>query len=137
MERLLSEIEKVGAKFILVLQQNLKRKWRYDDEQGQGQGSRRKEEELVGSMCYVYKHGRNLSSDDHELKYDVIRMLIRGSEHSHALCFHICDGSSDFHVYSKKGWVSFCPLKNALVVTIGDQLQVHDLLNPPPPPAIN
>jgi hypothetical protein len=37
---------------------------------------------------------------------------------------HICDGSSQFHVYSKKGWVSFCPDKDVLIVTIGDQTQV-------------
>jgi len=37
---------------------------------------------------------------------------------------HICDGSSQFHVYSKKGWVSFCPDKDALIVTVGDQTQV-------------
>ncbi|GKE50477.1 1-aminocyclopropane-1-carboxylate oxidase 5-like protein, partial [Tanacetum coccineum] len=68
----------------------------------------------------------NVSYDDEykdSFRYDVIRMLIRGSEHKHALSFHVCDGSSEFHVYSKKGWVSFLPDKHALVVTIGDQMQ--------------
>ena len=37
---------------------------------------------------------------------------------------HICDGSSKFHVYSKKGWVSFCPDKDVLIITVGDQTQV-------------
>nr|GEV00821.1 1-aminocyclopropane-1-carboxylate oxidase 5-like [Tanacetum cinerariifolium] len=77
----------------------------------------------------LYKHclnADNLSNDDEYmdlLSYDVIWMLLIGSEHKHALCFHVCDGSSEFHVYSKKGWVSFSTDKHALVVTIGDQRQ--------------
>ncbi|CAN4086869.1 unnamed protein product [Withania somnifera] len=50
-------------------------------------------------------------------------MLIRGSEFPHALCLHVCNGCSEFHVYSKKGWVSFQPGKDSLIVTIGDLLQ--------------
>lgn len=55
----------------------------------------------------------------------VIRMLIRGTDFSHALCLHVCDGASEFHVYSKKGWVSFNPDKGALIITAGDQIQVN------------
>ncbi|KAI7739948.1 hypothetical protein M8C21_029350 [Ambrosia artemisiifolia] len=86
------------------------------------------EKQTAGSICYFYKHHQDPNTNPIEnhhtnsLKYDMIRMLIRGSEHSHTLCVHVCNGS-EFHVYSKKGWVSFCPEKDALVITIGDQLQ--------------
>uniref|UniRef100_A0A7N0VCV2 Uncharacterized protein n=1 Tax=Kalanchoe fedtschenkoi TaxID=63787 RepID=A0A7N0VCV2_KALFE len=63
------------------------------------------------------------------LRYDAIRMLIRGSDYSHALGVHICDGCSEFRIYSMKGWASFVPQKNSLVVTLGDQIQVLKLLN--------
>ncbi|KAA8540361.1 hypothetical protein F0562_024720 [Nyssa sinensis] len=119
MERLLSDIEKVAGKILQVLQENVPRKSRFGNGLMQGQ-------EIGGTICYLYKHFRN-ALEDHRwvssLKYDVIRMLIRGSDYSHALCLHVCDGSSEFHVYSKKGWVSFCPDKDALVITIGDQIQ--------------
>lgn len=83
----------------------------------------------VGTVCCLYKHSQNVLQDewDRSLRYDVIKMLIRGTDYSHALCLHICDGSSEFHVYSKKGWVSFIPVKNALIVTTGDQIQVIKL----------
>lgn len=124
MEVLLSEIEKAGEKFVEILEKKFNRKWKHE-EQG-----RRKEQEQVGSVCYLYKHCHNLPEDQNKggsssLKYEVIRMLIRGSEYPHALCFHICHGSSEFHLYSKKGWLTFRPNKDALVVTVGDQLQVH------------
>lgn len=116
MEKLLSKIEDVAGKFIEILcPLNAERKWSYN-------------ERVVGeSICYLYKHTENMMSaaDDQSLKYDVIRMLIRGSEYSHALCLHVCPRpSSEFHVYSKKGWISFCPHKDAILITIGDQLQV-------------
>lgn len=122
METLLSEIEKAGKKFVEILEKKFNREWKYE-EQG-----RRKEQEQVGSVCYLYKHCHSLPEDQNRggsssLKYEVIRMLIRGSEYPHALCFHICQGSSEFHLYSKKGWLTFCPNKDALVVTVGDQLQ--------------
>lgn len=123
MEILLSEIEKAGEKFVEILEKKFNRKWKYE-EQG-----RKKEQEQVGSVCYLYKHCHTLPEDQNRdsssLKYEVIRMLIRGSEYPHTLCFHICHGSSEFHLYSKKGWLNFRPSKYALVVTIGDQLQVH------------
>uniref|UniRef100_A0A164XBA1 Non-haem dioxygenase N-terminal domain-containing protein n=1 Tax=Daucus carota subsp. sativus TaxID=79200 RepID=A0A164XBA1_DAUCS len=98
------------------------RNWKYEER------GRRKEQEQIGSICYLYKHCHNLPENQNEggsssLKYEVIRMLIRGSEYPHALCFHICHGSSEFHLYSKKGWLTFSPDKDALVVTVGDQLQ--------------
>ncbi|XP_042496352.1 protein DMR6-LIKE OXYGENASE 1 [Macadamia integrifolia] len=82
--------------------------------------------ENVGSICCLYKHCRNINAANKwlsSLKSDILRMLIKGSDYSHALCVHLCDGASDFHVYSKKGWMSFCPEKDAIIVTIGDQLQ--------------
>lgn len=119
MEMLLSEIENVAEKILLVLQKNCPRKSMFGNDMMQRQ-------DLVGPVCYLYKHKRNIPADRwaSSLGYDVIRMLIRGTDYSHALCLHICDGSSEFHVYSKKGWVSFCPDKDALVVTAGDQAQV-------------
>ncbi|CAN4089014.1 unnamed protein product [Withania somnifera] len=50
-------------------------------------------------------------------------MFIRGSEFPHALCLHVSNGCSEFHVYSKKGWVSFQPDKDSLIITNGDLLQ--------------
>lgn len=78
----------------------------------------------VGTLCCVYKHRRDDHSISSSLKYDVIRMLIRGTDYSHSLCFHVCNGSSHFHLYSKKTWLSFCPQPAALIVTAGDQTQV-------------
>ncbi|PWA53658.1 hypothetical protein CTI12_AA214440 [Artemisia annua] len=122
MENLMSKIENISESLLKLFLDPYTPKSRVDEEST-------RDKETMGSMCYLYKHSKNtdnLSNDDEymdSLSYDVIRMLIRGSEHKHTLCFHVCDGSSEFHVYSKKGWVSFSPDKNALVVTIGDQLQ--------------
>ncbi|XP_074287598.1 putative flavonol synthase 4 [Silene latifolia] len=81
--------------------------------------------EKDGNICHIYKHPHGIPIDQcmSSLRCDVIRMMIRGSDYSHALSLHICDGSSEFHVYSKKGWTSFIPVDNALVVTCGDQIQ--------------
>lgn len=87
------------------------------------------EKQIGGSICYVHRHHpdlnkfRNDNLHTNSLRYDMIRMLIRGSEHSHTLCFHVCHGSSEFQVYSKRGWVTFLHEKDALVITIGDLLQ--------------
>ncbi|KAF8388915.1 hypothetical protein HHK36_025596 [Tetracentron sinense] len=118
MESLLSEIEKIARKVLLVLSENNIRKSASGNDTMEGQ-------ELAGSICCLYKHCRNIPADRwlSSLKYDVFRMLIRGSDYSHALCVHIGDGSSEFHAYSKKGWIAFCPNKDAVVVTIGDQIQ--------------
>ncbi|PIA61890.1 hypothetical protein AQUCO_00200110v1 [Aquilegia coerulea] len=83
-------------------------------------------QEIHSLVCYLHKHHRytSVSRCDGSLKSDFIRMLIRGSaEYSHALCIHVFDNSSDFHVYSKKGWVSFTPSRDALVMTVGNQIQ--------------
>lgn len=84
--------------------------------------------QTAGSVCYFYHQKQDsktiTNENDHtnSIRYDMIRMLIRGSEHSHTLCVHVCNGSK-FRVYSKKGWVSYRPERGALVITIGDQLQ--------------
>lgn len=86
-------------------------------------------QEIHSLVCYLHKHHRYtaVSKCDGSLKSDFIRMLIRGSsDYSHALCVHICDGLSEFHVYSKKGWISFKPNRDAIVMTIGDQIQVRN-----------
>lgn len=118
MERLLLEIEKIAGKIFQVLKEHTMRNPICENGTTEGQ-------EIANSICYLYKHCPNIKGDESSLKYDVIRMLVRGSDYSHALCLHLCDGSSEFHVYSKKGWVSFCPDKDAIVITIGDQIQVN------------
>ncbi|CAL5373821.1 unnamed protein product [Camellia sinensis] len=118
MEMLLVEIEKVGGRVVLAMEEHNARKSQCGNGVIRGQ-------DFDGSVCCFYKHSRNVSGDQWvgSLKCDVIKMLIRGSDYSHALCMHVCEGSSEFHVYSKKGWVSFCPDTDAIVITIGDQIQ--------------
>ncbi|XP_008228432.1 PREDICTED: 1-aminocyclopropane-1-carboxylate oxidase 3 [Prunus mume] len=118
LETLMANIEKVSRKILPSLWKNSQTKFVYgNDDMVQGKE--------LGTVCCLYKHSQNVLEDewDSSLRYDVIKMLIRGTDYSHALCLHLCDGSSEFHVYSKKGWVSFTPDKNALVVTTGDQIQ--------------
>ncbi|XP_076929385.1 putative flavonol synthase 4 [Bidens hawaiensis] len=121
MENLMTEIENISEVLLKLLIDRSAPKPRFDD------GTR--EGELAGSVCYIYKHclDADTAADDDQhmdsLRFDVIRMLIRGSEHPHTLCFHVCDGASEFHVYSKKGWVSFSPDCNGMIITVGDQLQ--------------
>lgn len=87
-----------------------------------------KMDQEFGSICCLQKHNNwqvmNGDQSVGSLRYDVIKMLVRGSQFPHALCLHVCNGSQEFHVYSKKGWVSFHPDEDTLVITIGDQLQV-------------
>lgn len=110
MKKLSGKIEEVGRRVLLFLQHhNLKK---VSPEGG----------EVTGKACYIQKHGWKTQSEN-SLKYDVIRMLIRGSEFPHALSLHVWSGSTDFHIYSKKGWVSFTPSQHSIVVTIGDNLQ--------------
>ncbi|KAF7134818.1 hypothetical protein RHSIM_Rhsim08G0227100 [Rhododendron simsii] len=118
MERLLLEIENIAGKIFQVLKEHTMRNPICENGTTEGQ-------EIANSICYLYKHCPNINGDEwaSSLKHDVIRMLVRGSDYSHALCLHLCDGSSEFHVYSKRGWVSFCPDKDAIVITIGDQIQ--------------
>ncbi|XP_071715106.1 1-aminocyclopropane-1-carboxylate oxidase 1-like [Rutidosis leptorrhynchoides] len=123
-EILAYEIEKICEVMLKYMLEKTIRKSRFDDYDDKVKGK-----QVDGSVCYIYKHHQNLNAIVNDsnymssLRYDMIRMLIRGSEHSHTLSVHVCDGSSEFHVYSKKGWVSFCPDKDALIITIGDQLQ--------------
>ncbi|KAK4427941.1 hypothetical protein Salat_1563100 [Sesamum alatum] len=122
MEKLTWKIEEVGAKILQFLQQHSLRK--VSPENGLAD-----EEEAAGNVwCIQKQYCRKTDSEQSEnsLRYDVIRMLIRGSEFPHALCLHVCSGigsSTDFHVYSKKGWLSFSPSQDSLVVTVGDRLQ--------------
>ncbi|XP_028783606.1 1-aminocyclopropane-1-carboxylate oxidase 4-like [Neltuma alba] len=120
MEALMSSIEKVAEKILPVMLKNFPGKLLAPSGGSDHQGHE------FGTLCCVYKHSQDSMADGwaNSLKYDVIRMLIRGSDYSHALCLHVCDGCSEFHVYSKKGWLSFCPEQGALIITAGDQIQV-------------
>lgn len=123
MEKLLDGMEDIARKILQFLQQNTPKKL-IDD---LGDEMQEKGDLPVASICYLHKHKGSLKGDEeyiNTLKYDVIRMLIRGSEFPHALCLHVSNGCSEFHVYSKKGWISFQPDKDSLIVTIGDLLQV-------------
>lgn len=112
MKKLSGKIEEVGRRVLLFLQHHNLKKYSPEGE------------EVTGKVCYIQKHGRKTQSEN-SLKYDVIRMLIRGSEFPHALSLHVWSGSAaDFHIYSKKGWVSFTPTQHSIIVTIGDKLQV-------------
>lgn len=113
MEILALAIEKVAKEIMLALDEITPSR---PGDQGQ---------KINGSICHIYKHPHDVPVDRciSALRYDVIRMMIRGPEYPHALSLHICDDSSEFHIYSKKGWVSFTPLPNSLVVTVGDQMQ--------------
>lgn len=113
-------IETVAEKILPVIAKNIPRNFAGDaDMVHHGHD--------LGTLCCVYKHRRDNTADRwaNSLKYDVIRMLIRGTDYSHSLCLHVCDGSSEFHVYSKKSWLSFCPEEGALIITGGDQTQVN------------
>ncbi|KAF9613767.1 hypothetical protein IFM89_011491 [Coptis chinensis] len=121
MENLSTEIEKIASKVVFKLIEHAPmasaKLTNMTDRQG-----------LHDLVCYLHKHHRftSLSRCDGSLKSDFIRMLIRGSaNYSHALCVHVCDDSSDFHVYSKKSWISFTPSRDAIVMTIGDQIQAR------------
>ncbi|KAK3426676.1 hypothetical protein EUGRSUZ_F03071 [Eucalyptus grandis] len=123
MVKLQSHVEKIAERVMTVLwEQCLEESTRGNDGM-KGEGCAGAD---TGTMCCILKHSKNVLDDDRwasSLRYDVIRMMIRGADYSHALCLHLCDGASEFHVYSKKGWVSFCPDKHSLIVTVGDQFQ--------------
>ncbi|KAL4589215.1 hypothetical protein LXL04_002120 [Taraxacum kok-saghyz] len=122
LEILTSEIERISGVILQYLFRNTPIKSGSEDDEAS-------EKQNFDTICYFHRHHQDLNrirNDNHymnTMRYDMIRMLIRGSEHSHTLCVHACHGSSEFHVYSKKGWVSFLPEKDALIITIGDQLQ--------------
>ncbi|RDX58488.1 1-aminocyclopropane-1-carboxylate oxidase, partial [Mucuna pruriens] len=115
MDTLMSRIEKVAEKILAVIIEDSPKK--FVDIIG---GHER------GTLCCVYKHGQDNMAGQcaKSLKYDVIRMLVRGNDYSHSLCLHVCDASSQFQLYSKKGWLSFFPEKGALIITSGDQIQI-------------
>ncbi|QCE08995.1 gibberellin 3-beta-dioxygenase [Vigna unguiculata] len=118
MENLVARIENVAEKILQVILQDSPPKIANSVDMIRGHER--------GTLCSVYKHcSDNMSGQcSNSLNYDVIRMLVRGNQSSHCLCLHLCDGSSEFQVYSKKGWLSFFPEKGALVVTAGDQTQM-------------
>ena len=119
MDTLLSSIEKVAEKILPVIFEDFPKGCADSGEMIRGHE--------LGTLCCVYKHSRDnmLGQWANTLKYDVIRMLIRGTVYSHSLCLHVCDGSSEFHVYSKKGSLSFFPEEGAILITGGDQIQVN------------
>lgn len=123
MKKLSKQMEEVGKRVLLFLQ-------RHSSKNSLSENVSTEEQERTGKVCYIQKHGRKMSNEESEnsLRYDVIRMLISGSEFPHALSLHVWNGTSDFHVYSKKGWVSFTPHQNSIVVTVGDKLQVIYIL---------
>jgi hypothetical protein len=83
------------------------------------------EAEANGSLLCIRKHRRSGSSASGPISQDdVLRMLVRSSRCSRAVALHLCPGASAFHVFSRRGWSRFSPLDGALVVTVGDQLQV-------------
>lgn len=117
MEALTEVTEKVGEKMLEIFRESCG-KLEFAEKEGHG------------SVWCVYKQKERVDWDNEEwencLKHDVIRMLIRGNDFSHAFSFHFCHGSSSlFHVYSKRGWVSFVPDQSAIVVTVGDLIQVN------------
>ncbi|KAF1870187.1 hypothetical protein Lal_00017768 [Lupinus albus] len=120
METLLSRIEKVAEKIDLVML----KKFASDADIIINRGH-----QLIGSLCCIYKYHNQEDNVTEKwvdsLRYDVIRMLIKGTDYSHSLCLHVCDGSSEFHIYSKKSWLSFRPEESALIITCGDQTQVN------------
>ncbi|OVA20231.1 Non-heme dioxygenase N-terminal domain [Macleaya cordata] len=120
LEGLSTQIEKVATEVLRVLSDNTTTFGKLTKE------TDHREEEIDGLVCCLYNHCRNFQavrSSESSLRLDVIRMLVNGSDNSHALGVHVCNGASEFHLYSKKGWISFCPNRDAIVVTIGDQIQ--------------
>ena len=83
---------------------------------------RRREEGVEGSILCLHKHRRN--DLDGGLKNEVLRMAIRSLDYLHSFCMHFYGGASEFHVYSKRGWFQFCPGKEAIIITLGNQIKV-------------
>ncbi|KAF0906814.1 hypothetical protein E2562_013214 [Oryza meyeriana var. granulata] len=82
-----------------------------------------------GSLLCIRKH--RCRQDDRSggasgpISHDnILRMLVRSSRCSRALALHLCPGASAFNIFSRRGWSRFRPLDGAVVVTVGDQLQV-------------
>jgi hypothetical protein len=82
-----------------------------------------------GSLLCIRKHQRDGSSVSGPVSQDdVLRMLVQSSRCSRSLALHLCPGASGFHVFSQRGWSRFRPLDGAIVVTVGDQLQVTNAI---------
>lgn len=79
-----------------------------------------------GSLLCIRKNHAASSASGPVSQDDVLRMLVRSSRCSRALALHLCPGASAFHVFSRRGWSRFRPLDGAIVVTVGDQLQVRN-----------
>ncbi|KAK4765583.1 hypothetical protein SAY86_026673 [Trapa natans] len=118
MKRLQSELEKVAGKIFYALQKIFSCRLI-----GGKEFSDRRDH--VDCFFCIHKHRLSIPSDQFTnlLRYDVIKRMVRANDYSHALCFHVFNGSTEFHVYSKKGWVSFCPEKDSIIVTVGDKFQ--------------
>lgn len=77
-----------------------------------------------GSLLCIRTHRDRGSGSGPISQDDILRMLIKSSRCPRALALHLCPGASTFHVFSRRGCSSFRPLDGAVVVTVGDQLQV-------------
>ncbi|GMH17687.1 hypothetical protein Nepgr_019528 [Nepenthes gracilis] len=119
MKNLSESIEKIAKDILCILQK--------DDPPHKciGGANTIRGRQFSGSICRIYKHphGTTVNGCINSLRYDIIQTMIRGSDFFYALSLYICDGSSEFHVYSKKNWVSFTPSQYAFIVTAGNQIQ--------------
>ncbi|XP_031488574.1 flavonol synthase/flavanone 3-hydroxylase [Nymphaea colorata] len=123
LKRLSKETEGIARKILQVLHERASRK-RVPSEP---LAAAEEEKGTVRPVFCFYKHhfesqdGQQLQGD--HLHTDVLRLLVRRSDFSHTLCINFPCDSSEFRIYSKKGWTSFVPKKEAIIFTIGDQIQ--------------
>ncbi|KAL6845145.1 hypothetical protein ACP4OV_024640 [Aristida adscensionis] len=82
-------------------------------------------------LCIREHHRDGGSASGPISQDDVLRMLVRSSRRSRALSLHVCPGASAFLVFSRRGWSRFRPLDGAVVVTVGDQLQLQAWIGGP------
>jgi hypothetical protein len=75
-------------------------------------------------LCIRTHHCKQRDSGSPISQNDILRMLVKSSSRPRALALHLCPGASTFHIFSRRGCSSFRPLDGAVVVTVGDQLQV-------------
>ncbi|KAM0945737.1 putative non-heme dioxygenase domain, isopenicillin N synthase [Dioscorea sansibarensis] len=127
MERLWLDMEKICNKIMEIL----KDKNMHVNENGE----EKEVNEQVSYLC-VHKHckvgdqneGKNYNEKQEKMMMMMLRVLMRSWGCSHGLALHVPSNTSRFQVYFKKGWLSFTPAKNALVLTLGDQLQGGNIL---------
>ncbi|XP_020596965.1 uncharacterized protein LOC110036779, partial [Phalaenopsis equestris] len=122
MEQLLMKIKKMARELELILMDSESSiKWRKEKNDI-------KDDNMI--VC-LRKHRRskeaifNEEREGFDLNQDVLGAFLRSLGCSHALSFHVFAGASSFRVYSKQALVSFRPANAAMVVTIGDQMQVN------------